>query len=314
MKRIFELCVNDMDDFNKRSFIDGIRHSEGRTILAETVVLGSPLAETVSNPELAAASGADLITLNRFSCQEPFIFGIDDEGFQSLSQLMEGIPQKIKANRQDPDYIAKIRRCLNRPVGLNLEPVPKGSDYPAGFVLNEENLDYVKQQDFDYLTITANPNTSINEENILQGIRLAKAKLEDVLIIAGKMHAAGTQQLVTSDFPENLIQAGADVILLPAPGTVPGFHEDLVTSLIARIHKAGALAMTTIGTSQEGAPPSVIETIGLAAKRAGADIQHIGDAGLCGMALPENIFRLSTTIRGLRHTYRRIGYSPNRPR
>ncbi|MPM90657.1 hypothetical protein SDC9_137779 [bioreactor metagenome] len=42
---------------------------------------------------------------------------------------------------------------------------------------------------------------------------------------------------------------------------------------------------------------------------AGADIQHIGDCGTFGIALPENIMALSVTIRGIRHTYRRMAQS-----
>ena len=75
------------------------------------------------------------------------------------------------------------------------------------------------------------------------------------------------------------------------------------------IHENGALAMTTIGTSQEGSSKSVIEQIALNSKMAGADIQHIGDCGTFGMALPENIMALSVTIRGIRHTYRRMSQS-----
>ena len=70
--------------------------------------------------------------------------------------------------------------------------------------------------------------------------------------------------------------------------------------------------MTTIGTSQEGASEAVIEKIALMSKMAGVDIQHIGDCGTFGMALPENIMKLSVTIRGVRHTYRRMAQSIRR--
>ena len=60
---------------------------------------------------------------------------------------------------------------------------------------------------------------------------------------------------------------------------------------------------------QEGSNSQVIEQIALMSKMAGADIQHIGDAGYGGIALPENIMALSVAIRGKRHTYRRMGYS-----
>ncbi len=51
--------------------------------------------------------------------------------------------------------------------------------------------------------------------------------------------------------------------------------------------------MLTIGTSQEGADESTIRQIALAAKMAGADIHHIGDAGFYGIAVPENIMAYS---------------------
>ncbi|WP_456301146.1 DUF7916 family protein [Catenibacterium mitsuokai] len=38
----------------------------------------------------------------------------------------------------------------------------------------------------------------------------------------------------------------------------------------------------------------------------------MGDAGWCGMALPENIMTLSVAIRGKRWTYHKIASSVNR--
>ena len=67
-----------------------------------------------------------------------------------------------------------------------------------------------------------------------------------------------------------------------------------------------------IGTSQEGADEGTIREIALLNKRCGIDIQHIGDAGFCGIALPENIMALSIAIRGKRHTYHKIASSINR--
>ena len=56
----------------------------------------------------------------------------------------------------------------------------------------------------------------------------------------------------------------------------------------------------------------MIKEIALINKRAGADIQHIGDAGWCGVALPENIMALSVAIRGKRHTYFKMAQSIKR--
>ena len=55
------------------------------------------------------------------------------------------------------------------------------------------------------------------------------------------------------------------------------------------MHSRGKLALTAIGTSQEGADVATIRQIALMCKMAGADIHHIGDTGVPGMALPQNI-------------------------
>lgn len=70
--------------------------------------------------------------------------------------------------------------------------------------------------------------------------------------------------------------------------------------------------MTAIGTSQEGADPETIRSIALMAKQSGTDLHHIGDSGLPGIAVPENIMTYSIVIRGIRHTYRRMAMSINR--
>jgi len=65
----------------------------------------------------------------------------------------------------------------------------------------------------------------------------------------------------------------------------------------------------TTGTSQEGADESTIRQIALNSKMAGADMFHIGDAGVAGIAIPENIMAYSIVVRGKRHTYVRMASS-----
>ena len=115
-----------------------------------------------------------------------------------------------------------------------------------------------------------------------------------MILTAGKMHASGIiseagEKILTEKDVEAFVDAGADVILLPAPGTVPGITMEYAGNLIRKAHEKGALAMTTIGTSQEGADEATVRQIALMCKMAGADIHHIGDSGYMGMALPENI-------------------------
>jgi len=71
------------------------------------------------------------------------------------------------------------------------------------------------------------------------------------------------------------------------------------------LQEAGALVIGTIGTSQEGAPRAAV-TKALAAKEAGFDAHHVGDAGYHGVGDPELLHEYSLTVRGRRHTWRRM--------
>lgn len=312
MKRIFELTTKDIETLSKKEIKEIISLSEGRTVVSETIISYTPYIREVSNVELAASFGADMITLNTFNFNAPFIWGIHPEidVLQNIETLAKKIETQIATNLADKDYIRKVRKLVGRLIGVNLEPVPAGSTYEPGYCLTRENLERAKAYGFDYVVITGNPNTGITHETICEGIRLAKEVLgDDILIIAGKMHGAGSGNLYDVSCVRDFVECGADIVLFPAPGTVPGFDLELAKQMVNAIHEAKGLAMTTVGTSQEGSSESVIEQIALLAKMAGADLQHIGDCGTFGMALPENIKKLSVTIRGIRHTYRRMAQS-----
>jgi hypothetical protein len=312
LKRIFELNHQDVMSYNKEKLIKCINGSEGRTVMAETVISCESLIYGTSNPETAAAFGADMITLNTFDFQVPFVSGLngfESEGENPADRHMQ-FGKFIMEKSKNPNYIRDLKNVLGRFVGVNMEPVLESSDYPMGLRLNRYNLKKALDLGFDYIVITGNPNTGITVETIVEGIKEAVETLGDqVMIIAGKMHGAGGENVYDPQVLVDFAEAGADVVMIPAPGTVPGMDQDLARKQIDAIHRAGALAKTAMGTSQEGASIRVLEDIGMMSKMAGADIIHIGDAGHSGMADPENIMALSIAIRGKRHTYRRMGYS-----
>ncbi len=314
--RMFDLFYDDYFKMKRSDIIEAIRDTEGRTLMCETIISTFPLLDGVSNPETAAAFSADMITLNTFNFDEPFIFGYDDVNvnpYFGVSHYGRSLAEICEKNRNNPTYLQDFKKIIGRFLGVNLEPVPEDSSYPEGLRCSEKNLKKVKELGFDYIVITANPSTGVTSEGITEGIKRARRILgEDTLIVAGKMHGAGAGNIYDLDTIKGFVAAGADVILIPAPGTVPGFTVELVKGFVDAIHNEGALAMTTIGTSQEGSTESFIESIAQMSKMAGADIQHTGDAGGSGMTPPENIMRLSVTMRGRRHTYRRMSRSSHR--
>ena len=58
--------------------------------------------------------------------------------------------------------------------------------------------------------------------------------------------------------------------------------------------------------SVEGADVDTIRILALKSRETGADIHALGDAGLSGCSLPENIYQLSLSVKGRRLTWERM--------
>ena len=302
LKRLIDTTARELTSYNKAELLTAISESEGRTLAAETIGTVTPMLVNITNAEFAASLGADLIMLNIFDVNNPII---------------QGLPQT-----SPEDTIREVKRLTGRMVAINLEPAVIRDEHEesvwnltTGRQATVENARKAADMGVDMIVLTGNPGVGVDNEAIIQALsRLKEAVGDRVILTAGKMHASGIiseagEKILTEKDVEAFVDAGADVILLPAPGTVPGITMEYAGKLIRKAHEKGALAMTTIGTSQEGADEATIRQIALMCKMAGADIHHIGDSGYMGMALPENITAYSVAIRGKRHTYRRMAMS-----
>ena len=227
----------------------------------------------------------------------------------------------------DYETVRELKRLTGRVVGINLEPcdlqAAKSNDgtlwkMSGGRLATVENARRAAEMGVDLIVLTGNPGNGVSNELIVEALKAISAAVGDrVLLAAGKMHASGVageggEKIMTPADAEAFMAAGADIILLPAPGTVPGITQEYAHRLIEVVHSRGKLALTAIGTSQEGADVATIRQIALMCKMAGADIHHIGDTGVPGMALPQNIMAYSIAIRGERHTYHKMAQSVNR--
>ncbi|MRG87765.1 DUF7916 family protein [Salinibacillus xinjiangensis] len=305
MKRILNCTASDFKSMKGKELLKSIKASEGRVMLSEIIGTVQPHYPEITNAELAAGFGADLLLLNVFDVFNPVVSGIE-----------------VENNNQ---IISEIKHLTGRPVGINLEPVDPDADLvesvrelPQGRTASEKSLHQAKKLGIDFVCLTGNPKTGVTNTQIEKAIHKAKEILgEDVFIIAGKMHGAGVSneggaEIADEQSIAGFVDAGADIILFPSPGTVPGVTLETAQKWIQIAHKKGALTMLTIGTSQEGADKETIRQIALMNKSAGSDIHHIGDAGYYGIAIPENIMSYSIAIRGRRHTYIRMCRSINR--
>lgn len=297
MKRLLSCYASDFKDMKADELKNAILASEGRTILGETVVTAAPLLEGVTNAEVMSAFGVDLILLNEF---DVFL-------------------KKINGMKDEENPISKIKNLVGRPVGINLEPVDESANLidekvklSSGRLATIDTFKEAEKLGVDFICLTGNPSTGVSNEAINNSIANAK-KYYSGLILAGKMHGAGMlENLVDEKMILSFVENGADGILLPAVGTVPGINENLLSDIVRKIKSKGALVMSAIGTSQESADVDTIRLIGMSNKRIGTDIHHIGDGGYGRMADPENIMALSITVRGKRHTYFKMAQSINR--
>lgn len=302
MKRLLSSTAGELLNMTKEEKLLAIQASEGRTMLAEVTMHCLPQAlQNASMPELYARFGADMLLLNMFDVFNPHIPQIDVE--------------------DQEETIRTLRRYTGKFVGLNLEPVPENADMKteqenicAGRMATVETAKKARDLGVDYIVLTGNPGTGVNNEEIVKATKKIKEAVgDDVIIMAGKMHAAGSiieagKKLISKDTIKALVEAGADIILLPAPGTVPGITLDFVQELVEYCHELGVMTLTAIGTSQEEADIETIRRIALMCKMTGTDIHHIGDAGYSACTA-ESILAYSIVIRGKRHTYNRIASS-----
>lgn len=308
MKRFLDCTTSDFDKMNKEELLSAIAASEGRILVCETIGTLQPMLGDVTNAEFVSAMGADIVLLNMFDVNQPVI---------------QGLPKT-----KDGEVIRKVKELTGRPVGINLEPLEQGKESTVetsdmwkisdGRVATLENAKKAVEMGVDFIVLTGNPGIGVTNAAITDTLKLYKEKLGDqVVLVAGKMHASGIlseagEHILTEADVSAFAEAGADIILLPAPGTVPGITMEYVRSLVVCAHRLGKMTLTAIGTSQEGADTDTIKEIALMCKMTGTDLHHLGDAGYGGMALPENILEYGKVIRGIRHTYHRMAVSIRR--
>lgn len=307
-KRLLDCTASDLERMGKDELLFAMAASEGRVLVCETIGIFTPLVGDVSNAELAAALGGDVLLLNIFDVQDP---------------VVQGLP----ASTPPQEVIRTVKRLTGRVVGINLEPVEQGHasavdttlwGLTPGRAATVENGVQAADMGVDLIVLTGNPGVGVTNKAITDTLGAYKTAIGDrVILCAGKMHASGSlteagEAIITKADIDAFAAAGADIILLPAPGTVPGLTMEYVRELVCHVHSLGKLALTAIGTSQEGADVDTIRRMALMCKMAGADLHHIGDSGFTGIAAPENITAYSAAIRGVRHTYRRMAMSIKR--
>lgn len=319
-KRVLTSTPKELLSLSADDLLTAIRMSEGRVIAVASRVRCGNLVDNVSNAEVAAAFGADIIILDTYIPGSPYIPGwpskdpTDDEATKDI-QIQMGRGYSIK----------EIREILGRPVSILLLICSKENeasmiDHYGDILATRENTRLAIESGADMIMVSGwapkdelmRAVGELREETKGNAI-LEYARPHGPGLLDQPDQALGPQGLISDDEIEMLLDLGVDVIGLPGPGTYPGYTIPYVGRLVDKIHSAGALASLGLHTSQEGADVETIRRLAIYAKQAGADIHELGDSGFNESLIePQNIMAYSIAIRGRRHTYRRMACSPLR--
>ena len=297
VKRFISSNASEILSMTAPELKQSIKASEGRVILSENVAFKESYIGDVTNAEIARSFGADLILLNGIDIFQPFVAGLDAK----------------------EDFVKELHRLVGRPIGINLEPVDSQAQMAGERLIIDEGrqaslatIQRAEELGVDFICLTGNPGTGVTNQAIIDTIRVVKENFSG-LLIAGKMHASGVDEPVADlEAIARFIEAGVDIVLAPAVGSVPGFDEQDLKQIVRLAHQKGALVMSAIGTSQESADEDIVKQMAIRNKICGVDIQHIGDSGYGCLAPVENIFAMSKALRGQRHTISMISRSINR--
>ena len=297
VKRFISSNASEILSMTAPELKQSIKASEGRVILSENVAFKESYIGDVTNAEIARSFGADLILLNGIDIFQPFVAGLDAK----------------------EDFVQELHRLVGRPIGINLEPVDSQAQMAGERLIIDEGrqaslatIQRAEELGVDFICLTGNPGTGVTNQAIIDTIRVVKENFSG-LLIAGKMHASGVDEPVANlEAIAQFIEAGVDIVLAPAVGSVPGFDEQDLKQIVRLAHQKGALVMSAIGTSQESADEDIVKQMAIRNKICGVDIQHIGDSGYGCLAPVENIFAMSKALRGQRHTISMISRSINR--
>lgn len=284
MNRILNCVASDFGrPETARELKEAIRGSQGRTLLSEIDGRFAPLFDGITSAEIASAFGADLLMLKRLD-------------FETLE--FGGI-------RYD-NPVEALRRLSGVGVGVNMNVA---GAWGAAYAPVSEALDRFVAMGPDFLSLTGYHIPEVTEEEILKDIRNVRDRFDGFLNVH---HVLAISDELDLDRYLAYVDAGADMITMPVPGTVQGITVERLQPYVDAIHRAGALVSLTTFTSQEGSDVQTVRDMAIAGRLAGADVFAFGDANICGVPEPEDIMAVSIAMRGKRHTYLRMARSATR--
>ena len=301
--RLISASKSDIEKMNAMELKESIFKSESRVIMGQHLLFAGPgLVRGVTNSELMFAWGADMVMLNTIDLDD-----LDNNpGFCGMS-------------------IKELKARCNRPIGVYLGCPKAGSEDGGkkalyrreGMLATKEHILKCKELDADFIILGGNPGSGTSLSDVIACTKLAKQLLGDEMIVmAGKWEDGINEKVLgdpsadydPKDIIRQLIDAGADCIDLPCPGSRGGITVEDIRELVRFVHtyKPGTLTLCFLDSSVECADEDTIRQVAILMKQTGADIHAIGDGGFGGCTWPKNVYQLSVSIKGEHYTWFRM--------
>ena len=155
-KRLLDTTARGLAEYNREQILDSIRASEGRVLAAEVIVSAMAAVHDVSNPEVAAAMGADVIVLNLLDVRRPAVDAIQVD---------------------DPaNVVREVKRLTGRLIAVNLEPVDPQADRvtddhfgpggTSGRLATQDNVAAAVALGVDAIVLTGNPGMGVTNDSL----------------------------------------------------------------------------------------------------------------------------------------------------
>ena len=266
--RIIGATKSDFEKMSPMELKESIFKAESRTIMGQHLLFAGPgLVRGVTNSELMFAWGADMVMLNTIDLDDMS----NNPGLCGLSL------KELKA------------RC-NRPIGVYLGCPKAGSEDGGkkalyrreGMVATREHILKCREIGADFIVLGGNPGSGTSLTDVISCTRMARKMLgDDMLIMAGKWEDGINEKVLgdpTADYDakeviRQLIDAGADCIDLPCPGSRGGITVEDIRSLVQYVHtyKPGTLTMCFLNSSVECTDEDTIRQVAILMKQTGAE-------------------------------------------
>lgn len=295
--RLMNAKPSQVKNYNGRQLKEAILKSEGRILMGQTYLKNPILLNGCTSTELMFAFGADMVMLNGFNFDNPkSLPGMQGCDYLELKELVGGRPIGI--------YMG----CP----GKNYDPNSEKMKEMESMMFSKENLKKALKWGISFIVLGGNPGSGTSIKDVVRATKEAREIAgNDLLIFAGKWEDGITEKVLgdpladydAKDTIDELINAGADIIDFPAPGSRHGITVEMIRELIEYTHRQGALAMSFLNSNVESADQDTIRAITLLMKQTGCDVHAIGDGGFGGGTWPENIYQMSITLKGKAYTW-----------